>query len=486
MRTAEVTMARLIPHRHFIKDIMGVRFQLEYIYAITAAIFGIIFIAIIPPGWSPDEPQHYWRVQSLAHGNMVADVYHNSDGSTYGGGPLSENTHKFIESYGGTGDPNWKNLRLHFPMANNPGALVHEKESEGQVPVVFSATSKNTPFVYMPYVIGSWIGNTIGLPLLATFLFAKVFGLFTLIGAFFYAIRIIPKGKWLVFTLGLLPTTIVQSAAITADTMTLAACVLFTAVVMREAFAKTRITRWSYAIIFALIVAIGLVKPTYLAITGLLAIIPIMRKEYRSIKLLVGFAFLVLICALPGILWVKTALTIPDYYPSNVVPPEQIHHLITHPLKFAEVLSSTYFSDAQQIIYRGFFGSFIWDTVQLPLVFNFAGVLVFILALLVESPREKTKIALPRYAKVVMWVIFVLLTALITYALYVYYSPVGDSSAKGIQGRYFLPFALLPLLALSRPLPPAGKQLTFKATIYTLLCVMLVASVCVIVGRIYV
>jgi uncharacterized membrane protein len=468
-------------------NIVPARFRkLEYLYGVTSLIFGLVFIAIIPPGWSPDEPQHYLRVQSLAHGNVFADIYHGEGNAMYGGGPLSENTDKFIYSYGGTGSPNWKELRLHFPMTNNPGVFTDQKETSVQTPVVFSATSKNTPFVYLPYVIATWIGNSIGLPLLATFLLAKIFGLVTLTVAFFYAIRLAPKGKWLIFTIGLLPTTIVQSAAITADTMTLGACVLFIAFVMREAFSKTPISRWSYAILFSLVMAIGLVKASYLPITALLIIIPMLRKEYRSIKLFGILSVILVICALPGLLWVKTALTIPDYYPGNVIPSEQAHHIITHPQDFIAVLLSTYFSDDQQLIHRGFFGSFIWDTTQLPLVFNFAGIAALLLALFITSPREKIRSSFTRSTKLIMWSIFLLLSALITYALYIYYTPVGGTSANGIQGRYFLPFALLPLLAIASPIIPAAKQLWPKTIIYGLLFVMLLSSILVISERVYV
>ena len=458
--------------------------RLEYIYATIALVFGSLFILIIPPGWSPDEPQHYWRSQSLSHGNIFADKYVGPS-QTYAGGPLTENARDFINSYGGTADSSWPNLTLDFPMTNNEGVFVHETDSGDKAAVVFSATSKNTPFVYLPYVIAMWIGNTFGMPLLASFIFAKFLGLFTLIAAFFFAIRIIPKGKWLVLTLGLLPTTIVQSAAITADTMTLAVCILFIAVTIREALSTKPITKTSYGILFALIVAMGLVKPSYLPLAGLLLIIPIMRKPYRKPRVLIPIGLIAAACAIPGLLWLRSVLGIPDYYSGNVMPTEQIKHIIDSPFGFIGVMFATYFGDAQQIIHRGFFGSFIWDTVQLPLIFNFFGVVAITLSLLVAASTENIRAQLSRMSKVVTWLIFIVLSALITYALYIYYTPVGDQSADGIQGRYFLPFALLPLLALHTPLIPLKKSLRPKIVIISLLVALLVASLVVITQRIY-
>jgi uncharacterized membrane protein len=471
--------------RDSIKKTFGRFRQLEYLYALIALIFGLIFIAIIPPGWSPDEPQHYWRSQSLSHGNVFADRYAGSE-SSYAGGPLSQNAKDFINSYGGTADPAWPNTKLNFPMTQNPNVFVGHTDSGETVPVIFSATSKNTPFVYLPYIIAMWIGNAIGLPLLASFIFAKILGLLTLIVAFFFAIRIIPKGKWLVFTLGLLPTTIVQATAITADVMTLSVCILFTALVVREALSKKPISRNTYAILLALIAGIGLVKASYLPIAGLLVIIPIMRKEYRKPKLLLIIGSLVIACAIPGLLWLRSVLSIPDYYPGNVSPSDQLHGILQAPWNFVSVIFATYLSDAQQIIHRGFFGSFIWDTVQLPLVFNFAGIVALTLSALVVSVRENVKISLSVMSKIVMWSIFALLSVTITYALYIYYTSVGAASAKGIQGRYFLPFALLPLLSVHSSLIPLRQSFRVKLVIIGLLVSMLIAAVAVIIERIYV
>ena len=459
--------------------------KLEYLYAVIAIVFGGIFISIIPPGWSPDEPQHYWRSQSLSHGNVFADKFTSGE-STYAGGPLTVNARDFINSYGGTADPEWPKTKLDYPMTKNEGVSVGQRDNGETAMVVFSATSKNTPFVYLPYVIAMWIGNTLGLPLLASFTFAKILGLLTLVVAFFFAIRIIPKGKWLVFTLGLLPTTIVQATAITADVMTLAVTILFTAVVVREALSKKPITKLSFAAMFALIAGIGLVKASYLPIAALLLIIPMMRKEYRKPKILIIVGSLAVASALPGLLWLTSVLGIPDYYPGNVSPSEQAAGVIQAPWNFLGVMAATYLSDAQQIIHRGFFGSFIWDTVQLPLIFNFAGIVAITLSALIASSREKVAYAFSTSSKWLMWGIFTLLSATITYALYIYYTSVGEASSKGIQGRYFLPFALLPLLSIHNALIPTKQSLKVKLIIISLLLSMLIAAVVVIYQRIYV
>ena len=38
--------------------------KLEFLYVAIAIFFGVIFILIIPPGWNPDETQHYCRLSA--------------------------------------------------------------------------------------------------------------------------------------------------------------------------------------------------------------------------------------------------------------------------------------------------------------------------------------------------------------------------------------------------------------------------------------
>lgn len=466
-------LAKIIPKRFW---------KLEYAYLFIALLFGFIFIALIPPGWNPDEHQHYWRTQSVAHGNFVSTPFPGPGDVTYTGSKMSDTTAQFISSYRAMED--WPNLRLNFPMTANDGAIARANSSGPLVDVNFPATSKNTPFVYLPQSLAFFITNSLGVSLLIGFVLAKLFGLAVHTFAFFMAIKYSPKGKWIFFTIGLLPMTVVQSVALGADVMTTALCVLFTALILKIALADRLVSKRHFILLFILIAGLSLVKIAYLPLVLLALLIPLVNKHYKSWKFILRSAATAILCILPGVIWYLSVADIPDNYSNTLINgPEQLQYLKDNPIRFIGVIIATYLSDAHALtIWRGLFGSFIWDTAQLPIFFNFLGAVILGLSLFMYHKGEDKK-QLPISAKLMLWGVFLILLTAITIALYMYYTSVGAASALGIQGRYFLP--LLPLAMIAIATKDKIKSFNVQIFIALSLVAMLVSAVIVVWGRIY-
>ncbi len=465
----------------FLKKILTPLHKLEYLYVFIALGFGIVFIFLIPPGWNSDEPQHYWRVQQIVHGDVLSKNFEWSN-STWTGGPISVNSTNFILSYGGYTAINDYSYRLKFPMFANNG-MNTEKDNNEKVNVSFSGSARYSPVVYLPQIIGVWIADNIGASLLFGFILAKMLGLIVQVSCFAYAIRLLPKGKWILFAVGLLPSTIVQSVAFGGDVMTTSVIVLFISLVLYASYRPEKINKKIITSIIALIFFLGLVKIAYLPLASLIILIPITQKRFRNIKSISALGILSVIAALPGVIWYQMTSFAKDHYSNGVDFELQKTYVIDYPLKFAKTLLRTYLTDDQPKLLKTLFGNFVWDSAPLPLIFMFAGVVILTISCFLSSPRE-LQIHLTKTVKTILLSMFIGLTVLISYALYVYYTPLKSTSILGIQGRYFLPILLLPLLVFHRKIE-RKLQIGPKVTLISLIIIMLLSAATVIFYRIY-
>lgn len=459
--------------------------KLEYVYAAIALVFGIVFIYLIPPGWNPDEPQHYWRIQQLAHGNVMSDEFQGPAGITYTGGVLTADAADFILDYKAYVAIQDYDLRIDFPMWEEIGSASEKKDEGPLTSVAFPGSARYSPVVYLPQVAGVWLANTAGMSLLHGFFLAKLVGLCLQIFCFAYAIRIIPKGKWILFILGLLPSTIVQSTAFGGDVMTTSVCILFTALVVSLGFSQQKISKQNIILILILTMLIGLVKPAYLPLTAILLLIPIIRPEYRNFGFISKMTPLVAISVLPGIIWLKLTSFIQDNFSHGVDIAAQTQYVLHQPIEFLFTFARTYLTDDQPKIYKTLFGNFVWDTAPLPLIFMFMGVILIVVSCFLSSPRELTQIRLSPTVKIVLFSTFCLLVLLISYALYTYFTPVRATSILGIQSRYFIPFLPLLLLTLHNPLPSI-QQNKPKIVVIGIIVASLIATIATLIQRIYI
>jgi len=457
--------------------------KIEYLYAFTALFFGFIFILIVPPGWNPDEPQHYWRAQQIAHGQILSNTFDGPNDIIYTGGPLLPDEAYFILSYKAYDGITDYSLRLNFPMWKNDGVLKHAATQVELVDVAFPGSAHYSPLAYAPQAAGLWIANHLNLPLLVGFFLAKTLGLILQVTALFFAIRLIPRGKWILLIIGLLPITVAQSVSFGGDVITNSVAILFIAATLKIAYDTKKVTRWHIASLAALVGSLGLVKPSYLPLALLVLIIPMLQKKFRTIPSLLKHAGIFILVSIPGLLWLKITSSIQDNYSHGVDAVAQKHYVLQQPLDFISALFNTYFTDAQPKLYKTLLGNFVWDTAPLPLVFMFIAVILIVLSIFLSSPREKNTTITP-IVKTLFLGISVLLIALISYALYIYYTPLKGTSILGIQSRYFIPFLPLILLALHNPMSQT-KQKGTKLVVILLLLASLVATITVLMGRIY-
>lgn len=483
-QTLALNMQWLTTKTNWLIDAVRHHGKLEYVYALIALSFGIIFIILIPPGWNPDEPQHYWRVQQLADGDILSDQFSNDGRHVSTGGALEQNGANFILSYGGYVAIKDYSFRLAFPAWESQNVSVTTKEGGPRVNLEFPGSARYSPVVYAPQIIGIWLAEHLGMSLLHGFFLAKILGLLTQIFCFFMAIRLIPRAKWPLFIVGLLPSTIIQSTAFGGDVMTTSVCILFISLVLKACLDKPEPSKKIMGIILFLLALISLVKPAYLPLGALLMLLPIVRTKYRAPRRILPIAGLAALASLPGLVWFYLTTYVTDNFGPLVNVGLQKAYVLHQPLEFLATFIRTYFTDDQPKLLKTLIGNFVWDTAPLPLIFMFIGISVLTISLFLSSPREKI-IHISGWVRTVLIGLFFGLIFLISAALYIYYTDYRATSIAGIQGRYFIPLLILPLFAMLNPLPQ-NRQAATKKIVLVMLLSMLIASVVVIVYRVYI
>lgn len=152
---------------------------------------------------------------------------------------------------------------------------------------------------------------------------------------------------------------------------------------------------------------------------------------------------------------------------NNISSSEQLKYIISSPLDFINVMINTLLNNGTDYIYQALGASLGLLTIKVDM-----GIPTMYLVMLIFSVfLEKSNISLSNWRKVILVLLVIGMVGLIEVAMYLGWTVPGASTIEGIQGRYFLPFAILVFLCCI----PKDKYLKFKNTvpIYSILIILL-------------
>jgi uncharacterized membrane protein len=172
------------------------------------------------------------------------------------------------------------------------------------------------------------------------------------------------------------------------------------------------------------------------------------KKDYikKFLFVLAGFMIPYLIWN-----WLNLAnLSIPDVRTyAGVMPKEQIMFIVTHPIQYIKILMDS-FINLGESKFLGMLGKIIsiyhYSTPDI-VIYTFLFLMILFGLLNDESNLKRFKIK--KADRMIMFFIMLVVILLIYTALYVGYTSVGHSIVDGIQGRYFIPVAILFFLGIS-------------------------------------
>jgi uncharacterized membrane protein len=241
---------------------------------------------------------------------------------------------------------------------------------------------------------------------------------------------------------GLLPMALFQAASLSADVMVEGLLALFSIYILYLVKQKKLISWQQLAVLLLLATGMTLTKQVMFIFLPLVLLLP--RRQFRSARysILAKTAIIVI----PLILfagWMSRAHSI------NVTPSAplgqnthmQESFILHNPHSYINVLWNTNFFNWSDSITGSFIGNFGWQDTPLAEWLVILGYLsmAFVFLANYSAPRAW----LSRKQKYLIISVGVIYWLAVSTALYVYYTPVGFKIIVGLQGRYFIPLALL-------------------------------------------
>lgn len=153
-----------------------------------------------------------------------------------------------------------------------------------------------------------------------------------------------------------------------------------------------------------------------------------------------------LLCLTSAIAWILWSFVVKDVYvplrPDVAIANEQARFVLSNPTKFA-VIAFNDFNASLTGYLKQFIGVLGWLDTLLPNVLTFSYPAVLLFTSLIDSHAN---VIVPLQAKLKGFAVWFATIFLIYLLSYFTWTPVGQASIEGIQGRYFIPIA--PLLFL--------------------------------------
>ncbi|AYF76531.1 DUF2142 domain-containing protein [Nocardia yunnanensis] len=469
-------------------------------FVLIAGIFGAVWSVLTPPFWGHDEVTQFGRAYQVAHGGFLPEKIHDDRGPAWGGDvPVSIDALMGYAMDDYTNNPDEPEPMVADPHAYD--ALGGAAVSAQTKPVWFTNTAAYSPIPYLPPAVGIRLAEALDLNVGGMVLATRWAGLLAYLVIVGFALRVLRghRVQWLAFTVAVLPIALFQAGTVTADTVTNALAMLLSALVVKGLFLGERLSKPETVAALATTVLLPVCKPTYVIIAMLIVLIPARRFGFGAAgsdaervawwrRALPWAAAAV--GAIAFAVWMKIAaptgdgmsLMRPQKDWGNVRPGDQLHGILTDPLHFVRVFGDS-IARRDQLWFTQFFGALGFSYVEVPALTILACVLAFIMS--IGAAERFSPLAANRTRTWLVLAAVAASVAMIYVTLYMSFTPVGYFIIDGVQGRYFVPLAVLALAVLLRWLPlrltDAAGRVPMRGMVFTVVGATTVALIAAVI-----
>ena len=310
-------------------------------------------------------------------------------------------------------------------------------------------TGSYSPLAYLPQAVAAWIGRQLNLTAGAIYYVMCLSGLVFAATCVFLSMKLLPEKKMLIFLLASMPMFLVEATSNSADAVIYGLCFLATAWILSLRGKSERLTAFEIFGLIIFAIALGLLKQVYGAILLLYFLIP--RARFKSTAQFVGVGIFILATELAvSTAWLYVSSDfgrVPlftGFYMGldGIDVAAQKNFILAHPTEFFAAFVTT-LAHPDIWFAKTFFGVLGIVNVYFPKIFyvGYAAVLI------VAASIGKLQLTLPQR---LLMLFATFITMLGVFAVeYLVWSPIGADVIAGVQGRYFVPMALLALSSLS-------------------------------------
>ncbi len=409
----------------------------ENIFLIIALLLGVGMCFLIPPGAGFDEVTHMARVWEISSGTLIPN-------QRLGKGPYLPLAFTEVA---------YRNRFFNTPLESDYWAKFANKRINWNVFTDHITRAVYFPLMYMPqaFVVGL-LGRVLDAPVLWMYSLSRLINVFIYALLGYFAIRVVPFGKWLLALMALTPMAIFQAGTISSDPFSDGASLLFIGWVLALAWRGCTLS-WKQTGITLGVTALLLAgKPGTVFLLLLLVLLPWRETPARRVWVLLGGT--AALFALEAVGW--NILIYQNYYanvPGYGASP-QLGFILEHPLTFL----GTFFNDLWihgRSYLTEWIGIYAYNTGRVPgLVYPLFGLLIGAVGLLEPAPDQTlTPEGLMgptrrwKQIRAVLLITFVFGYLFTVIGMYLTTNRTGSPFIEGVQGRYFL--IVFPLLYLA-------------------------------------
>lgn len=411
---------------------------IEITFIVLCLVFGTLFAFSNGPFQSPDEYVHFYRVYQISSGHIFGETLKGKNGA-YVPKAVIDSANKVSEN---------------VPMHPNIKINVKNLKKELKVPInnnkkmkfyYFTNSSLYSPIVYIPQVVGMLIGRMLNLSTITILYISRLLNLICYAVLILASMKLLNNKKLLISVFALSPMILYQAASVSADALTNGLAIFTLCYFLQFYYDKDKkISNKEIVIMFLLVIMMSLCKQIYFLFALLFFVIPREKIENKKLYYVLPICMLFL-----GVIvtYVWSALTHgnPTTHPeAGANASKQVAYILENPVEYIKVFLRTARIECVNLV-KEFVGKLGWLDTDLPIYIPAVYLILFVLAALVN-----TKKSISNKLKILLLVIFCSFVVLTFTALYVSFTPVKAITIIGIQGRYFIPVALMFFLVFDK------------------------------------
>lgn len=399
--------------------------KLEKLYLIMILPIGVMYMCLFPLNTIPDENTHFVRIYEISSGHLVSKIDQDKklqgryfDTNIYESVITATDYKKTIEKIG----------------IRNSG----KKEFYH-----FSNTALYSFICYLPQAIGVIVAKIMHLPLLLQAYMARLFNFIIFVFLTYFSIKLMPMKKASFLLIMLFPIVLQEAVSLSPDALTIATTSFLISFVLHLKKEKDKkITKKEIAILGISSIVLSLCKIVYLPICFINFLIP--KEKFESLKKKnIVIISIVVLAIIINLIWLSMSSNfLPDT--SGIDSGRQLKYIISNIITYLLVIEKTYITIFDDILYNSFGSSLGCFTISVSRVYIFPLILIFIATILFDNEGfNKNKQILNKYEKGYITLLIFGVIMLISTSLYLQWTPVGNDTILGIQGRYFIPLYFL-------------------------------------------
>lgn len=409
--------------------------KIENMFLNFSFLLGVVFIVLIVPGQIPDEEAHMMKTYEISQGIFQTQLKEDGTSSATIPEDMLQYNHNITDSYVKTNE------------------LLNQKTDYEKTVERVSSAQGYSCILYIIPAIALFIGRNLGFNLLISIYLAKLLNLIFFIVMGYFTIKKMPFGKIIMAVYLLMPMMIHQAVSFSADVVINAVSLFYLANLLNMLVKKEDLTIKELILHGVLCTIVSVAKIAYMPLV-MISVLLLFRKNARtklkivlitlSIILSVIFAF---VEYKHSTIYITSPESMIEYNKQlNIDSGKQIEYMIANKLETINTFRHDWENNGGMYITDAIGKRLGWLDIDIPMIYIILYIGLIVYSLVIEKNEETLKIG----DKIWILAIGLGMVIIVQLAMFMGATPVGGQFVGGVQGRYFIPILILPLLCMCK------------------------------------